>query len=94
MMTTTITTDGLIYAVEAGAVYCTNGDAAHTSDYIDDCSDLIKTILEQGFHEIDPDGTDFDEYADALARLDIFDSHTARVFKSGAYTFNPDLLRD
>ena len=37
MMTTTImTTDELICAVEAGAVYCTNGDAAHTSDYMDD----------------------------------------------------------
>lgn len=94
MTTTTMTTDELIYAVEAGAVYCTNGDAAHTSDYIDDRDDLVQTIREQGFEEIDPDGTDFDEYADALARLDIFDSRTARVFKSGAYTFSPDALRD
>ena len=94
MMTTTITTDGLIYAVAAGAVYCTNGDAAHTSDFIDDRDDLVKTIRDQGFREIDPDGTDFDEYADALARLDIFGSTAARVFRSGAYTFSPDSLRD
>lgn len=94
MTTKVITKDTLADMVISGAVYCTNGDAAHTSDYIDDCDEITKTIREQGFRELDPNGADFDEYADALARLDMFDSSAAHIFVTGAYTFAPDALRD
>lgn len=94
MTTKVITKNVLVDMVISGAVYCTNGDAAHTSDYIDDRDELIKTIQEKGFRELDPNGADFDEYADALARLDMFDSCVAHIFQAGAYTFAPDALRD
>lgn len=94
MTTKVITNDTLADMVISGAVYCTNGDAAHTSDFIDDRDELIKTIQEQGFRELDPNEADFDEYADALARLDMFDSGAAHIFVAGAYTFTPDALRD
>ena len=89
----TITELALINAVLSGAIYCSNADAAHTDDYPDDRDSIIKAIQEQGFCELDPDGEDFDEFADALARLDLCGAAHARIFRADCYTFAPDVFR-
>ena len=84
-----MTSDSLIDAVQRGAVYCSNADAAHTDDYPADRDDIIKTIQEQGFRELDPAT---DDYADGLARLDLYPDDYARIFHAGCYTLAPDSL--
>lgn len=56
-----ITENMLVDMVISGAVYCTNGDAAHTSDYIDD-----RETVEEYWKYVDGGCTDFQEMIDAL----------------------------
>lgn len=84
----------LICYVEAGAVFCSNGDAAHTIDFPEDRDEIANAIKELGFYELNPNSEDFDGYADAAAKLDIFNVTSARIFTSGGYLFSPDALRD
>lgn len=94
METKTITSSSLVDMVKAGAVYCSNGDAAHTIDFPEDGDEIAHAIKEHGFRELNPDSEDFDEYADALVQLDMHDVRYARIFKAGIFTFSPDGLRD
>lgn len=86
-----ITSAELVEDVQSGAVYCSNGDTAHTDSYPDDQSDIIRAIHDCGFHELTPGTEDYDI---ALDRLELSDSDNARIFTAGCYTFAPDLLRD
>ena len=71
-MKTLIAEDALIDMVQRGAVYCSNADAAHTFDYPDDSDDIVRAINACGFQELNPDSGEFDDYACAIARLDLF----------------------
>lgn len=76
--------------VQSGAVYCSNGDAAHTSDYPADGEAICDAISSGGVIELDADSED---YETASAQLGLADDPTASIFAAGAFVFCPDALR-
>lgn len=76
--------------VQAGAVYCSNGDAAHTFDNPDDCDAICDAMSTYGVREIEPGSG---EYNTAAARLDLANDATARIFTVRDFIFSPDALR-
>lgn len=76
--------------VQSGAVYCSNGDAAHTSDYHADGEAICDAISSDGVIELDADSED---YETASAQLGLSCDYTARIFAAGAFIFSPDALR-
>ena len=76
--------------VLSGAVYCSNGDAAHTSDYPADGEAICDAISSDGVIEL---GANSEDYETASAQLGLTGDPTARIFAAGAFIFSPDALR-
>lgn len=84
-----MTIEELKNMVEAGAVFTSNADAAHTYDYPEVCESIIAAIERDGYRELS--GEDYD---DAAAQLEIEEGRAARIFAAGEYLLAPDSLRE